>query len=622
MNRYPLWKYVLILAITVLGIIYALPNIYAPDPAIQVSGTSASGVIDDAVMARVEEALTDADIRFFGVESTGSSGLIRLYDADDQLLARRVAQERLEEREYVVAVNMAQTTPQRLLDIGGGPMKFGLDLAGGVHFLLEVDTKKLLSEEMGSNITELKKYVREERMRGVALNLVDNTILVNVNSEELRDKITSHIRKDLQQLEYRRTNDGANYSATLSLSESYIREKETLAVEQNLTALRKRVNELGVSEPLVQRQGRNRIVVQLPGIQDTARAKSIVGKTANLEFRLEALPDALSSQKELFPFADEKDQAAFGGAYLEKRILIKGEHVTNASASFDSQTSLPQINISLNSEGGTIINRNTRNNIGRRMAVVFIEYHTVTKIEHDENGNEVKVFTQIPEKKIINRATIQSALNMNFRITGISNSLEASETALLLRAGALAAPMGFVEERTIGPSMGRENVAAGKKSVQIGLLAVMLFMMAYYRVFGVASNIALMVNLALLVAIMSLFGATLTMPGIAGIVLTVGMAVDANVLIFSRIREELRNGMPNQSAINAGFDRAFSTILDANITTFIVAIILYAIGSGPIKGFAVTLAIGIVTSMFSAIMVTRAVVNAIYGNRPVKKLWI
>lgn len=377
-----------------------------------------------------------------------------------------------------------------------------------------------------------------------------------------------------------------------------------------------------MSEPLVQRQGRNRIVVELPGVQDTARAKSIIGKTANLEFRLEAAPSALASRKERFERRNEKEQQIYGGAYLERKPIIKGDNVTDAQMGFDPDTSLPQVNITLDGQGGTLMHRKTRNNVGRRMGVLFIEYKPRVKITTDAEGNEVKKIENYPTRKVINLATIQSALGKQFRITGLDNPAEAKELALLLRAGALAAPMGFVEERTIGPSLGKENVAQGVLSVQLGLLLVLIFMLVYYRVFGFAANLALALNLVLLVAIMSIFGATLTLPGIAGIVLTVGMAVDANVLIFSRIREELKNGMPPQTAISGGFDRAFQTILDANITTFIVAIILYAIGSGPIKGFAVTLAIGILTSMFTAIMGTRAIVNAIYGGRSVKKLLI
>jgi preprotein translocase subunit SecD len=403
------------------------------------------------------------------------------------------------------------------------------------------------------------------------------------------------------------------------MTEQQRREIATYAVGQNETTLRNRVNELGVAEPLVQRQGRNRIVVELPGIQDTAEAKRILGKTANLEFRLEARFDAPISSKETFEFRDQS--RGIRSADLERDIVITGDRVSNARASFD-ENGRPQVNISLDSEGGTLMHRASRDNINRGMASLFIERKTRTRYERDADGNEVAVKTSYDEKKIINLATIQSALGAAFRITGIDSSAEASELALYLRAGSLAAPIEFVEERTVGPSLGAENIALGVKSVQVGLLAVILFMMAYYRLFGIAAVLALSVNLVLLIACMSILSATLTLPGIAGIVLTVGMAVDANVLIFARIREELRNKSSPQMAIHAGYERAFTTIMDANLTTLLVALILYAVGTGPIRGFAVTLSLGIITSMFTAILGTRALVNLYYGNRNVKSLAI
>ena len=396
-------------------------------------------------------------------------------------------------------------------------------------------------------------------------------------------------------------------------------EIEDYAVSQNLTTLRNRVNEIGVAEPLVQRQGRNRIVVELPGVQDTAEAKRILGKTANLEFRLEASLDSPLTEREQFEFRREGEPPA----WLERDKILTGERVTNAQSNFDGQTGSPQVNISLDGQGGTLMNRATRYNIKRRMGVLFIERKTRTiRYEKDERGNDVPVTESYDEKKIISLATIQSALGVNFRITGLDNVAEASELALLLRAGALAAPMEFVEERTVGPSLGAENIALGARSMQIGLAMVLLFMVVYYRVFGLVANLALALNVVMLVALMSLLSATLTMPGIAGIVLTVGMAVDANVLIFARIREEIANGVAPQSAINSGYERAMVTILDANLTTLLVAVILYAVGTGPVRGFAVTLSLGIMTSMFTAIMGTRAVINLIYGGRRVKRLAI
>ena len=621
MNRYPLWKYTLILLVVLTGFIYALPNIYAPDPAIQITGASAALEVNDRTINRATKILDDLDIAYFGEAIENNTILIRLEKQNDQLTAQRKVQETLGV-DYVVAVNLAPTTPKWLTDIGAGPMKLGLDLAGGVHFLLEVDTPQVLRTEIDNYEGQLRKLVRENRLRGVTVRASKSEIIVTADAEEKRKVITDALRADFPELQYERSERADKFIARVTMTDSYIREKEAFAVDQNLTALRNRVNEIGVAEPLVQRQGRNRIVVQLPGIQDTARAKSIIGKTANLEFRLEARPDALSSQKELYDFRNEQEQARFGGAYVERLPIIRGDRVTNAQIGYDPDTNLPQVNISLDGQGGTLMNRSTRDNVGRRMAVLFIEFKTLTETVIDENGNETQKFTQIPNKKIISLATIQSALGRSFRITGLDNPQEASELALLLRAGALAAPMGFVEERTIGPSLGAENVKLGVRSVQLGLGLVLFFMLVFYRVFGLAANIALSVNLMLLIAVMSIFGATLTLPGIAGIVLTVGMAVDANVLIFSRIREELKNGMPPQTSIKSGFERAFETILDANITTFIVAIILFAIGTGPVKGFAVTLAIGIVTSMFTAILGTRAIVNLMYGGRNVKKLLI
>lgn len=621
MNRYPIWKYILILVIVIFGFIYALPNIYAPDPAIQVSGHSAALTIDDAVLKKVEQALDEAGIKHFGGELSETSATVRLYSQDDQLVAQSKVQEFLSE-DYVVAVNLAPTTPDWLLNIGAEPMKLGLDLAGGVHFLLEVDTQKILQDDLKSIERLFKTEVRKANVRGVHIDREGMGLRITVDSDEKRTQITDILRNSVPEMEYIKLEEEGKFIALASFKGSYISEKEDYAVTQNLTTLRNRVNEIGVSEPLVQRQGRNRIVVELPGIQDTARAKSILGKTANLEFRLEALPEALSTQKEMFPFKNDDEQARFGGAYLEKRPIVKGDSVTNAQLGYDQDTGLPQVNITLDGNGGAKMHRSTRNNVGRRMGILFIEYKTRTNVSTDENGGEVRTFTQIPDEKVISLATVQSALGKSFRITGLDSPQEASELALLLRAGALAAPMGFVEERTVGPSLGAENIKMGIDSVKIGLSLVLLFMLVYYRVFGFAANIALIANLFILVAIMSAVGATLTLPGIAGIVLTVGMAVDANVLIFSRIREEMRNGAPNQTAIKSGFDRAFVTILDANITTLIVAAILFAIGTGPIKGFAVTLSIGIVTSMFTAIMGSRAIVNLIYGGRNVKKLWI
>ncbi|TQV85767.1 protein translocase subunit SecD [Exilibacterium tricleocarpae] len=620
MNRYPLWKYLLILFVAVLGFIYAAPNMYAPDPAVQVSGQSSAMEIDQRVLDRATGALSDAGIAHFGaVVGDNNSVLIRLEDREQQLAAKKRIQRVLGE-DYVVALNLAPTTPGWLRSMGAAPMKLGLDLAGGVHFLLEVDTDTAVATRLETLVSEIKDQLRgEARYQSIVVNQ-ENVIVARFRSDELRDQANNIIRSEFNQLERVSEDDSDGYYIYARLTDVAVREIEDYALNQNLTTLRNRVNELGVSEPLVQRQGRNRVVVELPGVQDTAEAKRIIGKTANLEFRLEAEPKALASRKELFEFRSERD--AGRTAWLERKLIIAGDSVSGAQSNFDPETNQPQVSISLDGIGGKKMNRATRTNVGRRMGVLFIEYKTSMDYQTTAAGEEIAIPTQTVEKKIISLATIQSALGVQFRITGLDSPAESSELALLLRSGALAAPMYFVEERTIGPSLGAENIAVGVKSVQIGLSLVLVFMLVYYRVFGLAANIALAVNLLLLLACMSMFGATLTLPGIAGIVLTVGMAVDANVLIFSRIREELKNGLPIQSAINSGFERAFTTILDANITTLIVAVILFAIGSGPVQGFAVTLSIGILTSMFTAIMGTRALINLIYGGRNVQKLWI
>jgi len=623
MNRYPLWKNLLVLLIATLGVIYSAPNLYAPDPAVQISGQSGATVIDERTLAMATKALDEAGIEYFGEESDGKNALLRLADAEKQLAAKQAIQQQLGYN-YVVALNLAPTTPEWLRSFGAEPMKLGLDLAGGVHFLLEVDTKTAVAKRLQSTVTEMKSQLRKVKVRYQSVTLSeDNVITASFKTAELRDSANAEIRSEYPTLVRESEDQIGRFVVTMQMSEQAIREIEDYAVSQNLTTLRNRVNELGVSEPIVQRQGRNRVVVELPGVQDTAEAKRIIGKTANLEFRLEAKPSELVTRKESFPFRNEMDQRRWGNSFLEKKLIISGDQVADAKSSFDGETSQPQVNITLDSSGGTKMHRATRSNVGRRMGVLFIEYKTRMDYVVNERGEQEAIRTQIIEKKIISLATIQSALGIQFRITGLDNTAEASELALLLRAGALAAPMFFVEERTIGPSLGAENIEVGVKSVQIGLAVVLIFMLIYYRVFGLAANIALSMNLVLLLACMSMMGATLTLPGIAGIVLTVGMAVDANVLIFSRIREELANGLPPHSAINSGFDRAFTTILDANLTTLIVAVILYAIGSGPVQGFAVTLSIGIVTSMFTAIVGTRSLINVIYGSRRnLDKIWI
>jgi preprotein translocase subunit SecD len=624
LNRYPLWKYLLILFVAILGFIYSVPNIYTPDPALQISGESSGTEIDQAVLQRIEKALDDAGIQYFGAEANGKSALVRFDNGDQQIRAQRALKNALG-TSYIIALNSAPTTPGWLSSLGAAPMKLGLDLSGGVHFLMEVDTAAAIAKRQEITADEIKDKLRKARIRysDVAANR-DNVIVARFRSEELRDQALSEIRGDYPNILFNEPDAQAEeFVFTAELSEAAVREIEDYALSQNLITLRNRVNELGVSEPIVQRQGRNRIIVQLPGVQDTAEAKRIIGKTANLEFRLEATPDALVSAKEEFSYRSEVDQQRFGNAFLERQLILTGDHVAHASSSFDPETNMPQVNITLDSAGGTKMHRATRNNVGRRMGILFIEYKTRMETRTNAAGETVEKPVQLVERKIISLANIQSALGVQFRITGLDNSAEASELALLLRAGALAAPMYFVEERTIGPSLGAENIALGMSAVKWGMLIVLIFMLVYYRVFGLFANIALGLNVLLIVGVMSILGATLTLPGMAGIVLTIGMAVDANVLIFSRIREELKNGSTPQAAIYSGYERAFVTILDANITTLIVAIILYAIGTGPVKGFAVTLSVGILTSMFTAIMCSRAMVNLMYGRRKnLQKLWI
>jgi preprotein translocase subunit SecD len=620
LNKYSLWKYLLVLSVLMIGFFYAAPNLYAPDPALQITGESSSQLIDDATLNRALKSLEDNDIDHFGelIDPDGRNALIRLRNAEQQLTAQARVSRALGDG-FIVALNLAPTTPDWLSDYGAQPMKLGLDLSGGVHFKLEVDVDAAVERRMEYYVNATKRALREELIRGFVTLDEQGRVVGRFRSEDLREQARSIISENHPELVLDRIDEADSWSLTAAMTEQTRKEIGDYAVSQNLTTLRNRVNELGVSEPLVQRQGQNRIVVELPGIQDTAEAKRILGKVANLEFRLVANLDASAADKQKYDYRSA-DRAGMS-EWLERDVIITGERVSNANASFD-QNGRPNVSISLDSEGGTLMSRATRNNIKRRMGVLFIERKYRTRYERQEDGTEIAVKIPYDEKKLLTAPTIQSALGAQFQITGLDSPLESSELALMLRAGALAAPITFVEERTVGPSLGAENIRQGVKSVQYGLALVVLFMMLYYRAFGVAAVIALSCNLVFLIAFMSLFGASLTLTGIAGIVLTVGMAVVANVLIFSRIREELRNGLSPQMAIHSGFQRAVATIFDANLTTLIVAVILYAVGTGPVKGFAVTLSIGIITSMFTAIMGTRALVNLMYGGRKVKTLSI
>jgi len=618
LNRYPLWKNLFITLIVAMGFYYAAPNMYAPDPALQIGGSSGAQGINERLMERASEALSEAGIGHFGeeVQDSGKTGLIRLESREQQLKAQAILQRALGDG-YIVALNLAPTTPDWLVSGGAQPMKLGLDLSGGVHFKLEVDVDAATDRKLEQYENGIKRRLREERIRG-RIALDGTRIGMTFRSLEDREAARAEVRDLYPELLLDRVDEDMP-QLFAEVTETTIAEVVEYAVAQNLTTMRNRVNELGVSEPLVQRQGKNRIVVELPGIQDTAEAKRILGKVANLEFRLVAEANAPISERQRFDYRGETRQGMT--EWLERDIIITGERVSNAAASFD-QNGQPNVQITLDGEGGMLMSRATRANVKRRMGVLFIERKYRTRYETDENGETVVIRDAYDEKKVLTAPVIQSALGAQFQITGLDSPAESSELALMLRAGALAAPISFVEERTVGPSLGAENIELGVKSLQLGLALVVLFMMVYYRIFGVIAVVALTANLVLLVAVMSLLSATLTLPGIAGIVLTVGMAVDANVLIFARIREELAAGTSNQLAIHSGFERAVTTILDANITTLIVAIILYAVGTGPIKGFAVTLSVGIITSMFTAIMGTRALVNLSYGGRRAERLSI
>lgn len=614
LNKFPLWKNCLILLVVTFGFVYAAPNFYPADAAVQVSGQSGSMVIDQGVLSKVEKALDQAGVDHFSGEADGESLLVRISDRNMQLRAKEVIQAEMG-GDYIVALNLAATTPDWLRNIGGKPMKLGLDLSGGVHFLLEVDLDSAVAVRLEGDLADVKASLREERVRYRSLELRGDQIVGQFRDADQVSAAKTIVRNNFRDLQIQSAPGQNPLSLVLQLSEAAVSLLEDNALKQNLTSLRNRVNELGVSEPIVSRQGKNRIVVELPGIQDTAEAKRIIGKTANLEFRLEAQ----GRVGERFEFRESGRQGP--DAMLEKAPIITGENVTDARASFD-ENGRPQVNITLDSSGGWQMGLATRDNIGRRLGVLFIEYKTKLEKTVDDQGELVITPVPFVEKHIISLATVQAQLGRQFRITGLDGQRESSELALLLRAGALAAPMYIVEERTIGPSLGADNIEMGVKSVTLGMALVLLFMVLIYRAFGFAANTALIMNLLLLVAFMSLLGATLTLPGIAGIVLTVGMAVDANVLIFSRIREERKNGASVQSAISAGYDRAFVSILDANITTLIVALILFIIGSGPVQGFAVTLSIGILTSMFTSIVMTRGLVNMVVGGRKIEKLWI
>jgi preprotein translocase subunit SecD len=610
MNQYPAWKYLLILLILFLGVLYALPNMFGEDPALQI--TSSRGfVIPLDLDANIEDALVVASIDFKNKERAGNRMLYRFNSTEDQLRASEVVKEALGEQ-YVVALNLAHATPTWLRSLGGKPMTLGLDLQGGVHFLMQVDMDTARSQQLDRYVDDLRAALRDQRIRYVSVRREGTGLLALLRSVEDRSSALELIRQDqsLQGLILRELDTEEYFGISATVQEQQLLELQQTALKQNINTLRNRVNEIGVAEPVIQQQGADRVVVQLPGVQDTVDAKKIIGATATLEYRaVDEANDAFTAAQtgRIPPESRLYNDASGQPVLLKKRLIVAGDQLIGASSGFDQQTGQPQVSVTLDGVGAKRMLDFTRDNVGNRMAVVYIE--------QKPGGRKIE--------EVISVAVVREPFGKRFQTTGLDSMAEASQLALLLRAGALAAPMEIVEERTVGPSLGADNVEQGFKSVLIGFILVLFFMAIYYRVFGLVADLALFANLVLLISLLSMLGATLTMPGIAGIVLTVGMAVDANVLVFERIREELRNGNTPQASIRAGYDKAFSTIADANITTLIAAFVLFLFGTGPIKGFAVTLSLGIVTSMFTAIMGTRAVINLIYGGpKRVRKLAI
>ena len=612
LNRYPLWKNLLILFIVVLGLLYSAPNLYPDDEAILINNENLE--ISEADVAVVETALEAAQIEFFGVVSDENSMQFRFEDVEDQFRAKTVIEQALTD-DYIVALNLAPTTPGWMQAIGADKMNLGLDLQGGVHFLMEVDMEAALERRMEDNLSNVRSILREQRIRTRGINLVDNTHLeVRFSSTQERSAARSELIDNFPEIQFQNREANDLFLLDMRLTPDVILQIQRDTLQANRTTLLNRVDALGVSEPTVQQQGADRIVVELPGVQDPAQAIRILQRIATLEFHLEAELGASRTSFEAYQTPDGLS------VNVDNDVILQGDRISSVRSTLD-QNGLPQVQINLDAQGGNQINRVTRENVGRNMDILLIETKSRTIASLDEQGNEVEEVEFYEEKRLISHATIRTALPRTFVITGLT-AREANDLSLLISSGSLAAPMTIVEQSVIGPSMGRENLEAGFRGVQVASALVVLFMLLYYRLFGLAANAALIMNILLIFSVMSLIGATLTLPGIVGIVLTVGMAVDANVLIFTRIREELANGIAPQQAIDAGYNRAFTTIFDANLTTFLVAVVLFSIGTGPVKGFAVTLMIGIVTSMFTAIVGTRAIVNLIYGGRSVKMLSI
>ena len=616
MNRYPLWKYILIAVVIVVAALSALPNLYGEDPAVQISllrGEAISGVHQ----GRVKEELDKAGFHYKSIEHIENRLLVRFSDTETQLEAKDLLRNALGNN-YIVALNLAPSTPDWLTALGAIPMYLGLDLRGGVHFLLEVDMATAEHQAEERYVSDLRALLRDNKVRYLTVKRQrEGGVEIKFRKTDERSKAHGLVRARYPELMIEENDNSGKYFLNLRVSAKQLREIRKFALQQNITTLRNRVNELGVAEPVIQQQGIDRIVVQLPGVQDTARAKEILGATATLDFRLvDEQHDVRAAQAGRVPAGTRLYRQRDGTPILlKKKVIITGDSIIDAASGIDQSNGSPAVFITLDAKGARRMSDITRENVGKLMAVVYKELKSETK---RVKGEVVKVKRKVEE--VINVARIRERLSKRFQITGLDSTNEARDLALLLRAGALSVPIDIIEERTVGPSMGKENINQGFRSVAIGFVLVLAFMALWYKGFGMVANLALALNLVIIVALLSMLQATLTMPGIAGIVLTVGMAVDANVLIFERIREELRNGNTPQASIQAGYEKAFATIADANITTLIAAVVLYGFGTGPIKGFAVTLSLGILTSMFTAIMGTRAVINLVYGGRSVKRL--
>ncbi len=625
MNKYPKWKYLLILFTVLVGSVYALPNIFGTDPAIQISASRAQN-IDAGTLERVKGLLERKKVSYLSVMLDDQGIKVRFSDTEIQLRARDLVQRELGDR-FTVALNLLPATPGWLAALNGRPMYLGLDLRGGVHFLMQMDMDAVLSKAEESYASELRTLMRKEKIRYLTVSRRGSGGLrARFRKEDERQKAYDLIRSKLSELKLTEVQGDRSVDLVIGLSEEALREKHKLALEQNMTSLRNRVNELGVAEPIIQQQGQERIVVQLPGVQDTAKAKEILGRTATLEIKLvdeqhdvqSALAGRIPPGSRIYRYRDGRP------ILIKNRLIYSGDNIIDAAPGFDSRSGSPIVSITLDSRGAAINQRVTGKNINKRMAVIYLEVRSRIKVDDqgnpvlDKSGQPVRIKERIEE--VITAPVIRSQLGKRYQIEGLDSMEEANDISLLLRAGALAAPISIIEERTIGPSLGADNIKQGFQSIMIGFVAILIFMVVYYRLFGLFANVALALNLVLIVAVLSLFQATLTLPGVAGILLTVGMAVDANVLIYERIREELHNGITPQAAIHAGYQKAFGTIADANITTLIAAIMLFNFGTGPIKGFAITLSIGILTSMFTAILMTRAIVNLSFGGRRMKSL--